>query len=132
MKNPDIKHLPNIFEKISYIKAVYLFGSFVSGKINRNSDLDLAILLKDLKFRSKKLEILTELARNGFCNVDVVFFEGRDIVLEYEAIYHNRLIYAESDFDKGTFYSNIVRKFWDFYPYLKIQREAYKRRILDG
>ena len=132
MNNPDIKHLPNIFKKFPYIQAVFLFGSLASGKTNQNSDIDLAILLKDLKYRSKKLEILAALAQNGFCHVDVVFFEGKDIVLEYEAVYHNRLIYAENDFDKGSFYSNTIRKFWDFYPYLKIQREAYKKRILNG
>ena len=29
-------------------------------------------------------------------------------------------------------YSQIVRQYLDFYPYLKEQRKAYKRRILFG
>ena len=78
MNNPNIKYLPSIFKKLSYIQAVYLFGSSASGKTNQKSDLDLAILLKNPIYRSKKMEILTELARNGFCHVDVVFFEGKD------------------------------------------------------
>lgn len=55
-----------------------------------------------------------------------------DIVLRYEAVRQNVLVYAAEDFDRGEMYSRVVRAYLDFLPYLKVQREAYKRRILHG
>lgn len=82
--------------------------------------------------RERRLEILTDLARCGFCDVDLVFLDTDDIVLKYEAVRQNRVVYQTQDFDRGAVYSKIVRQYLDFYPYLKVQRQAYKRRLLLG
>jgi hypothetical protein len=54
----------------------------------------------------------------------------RDIVVRFEAVRQNRLIYCAEGFDVGSFFSLTIRQYFDFLPYLKIQREAYKQRIL--
>ncbi len=64
--------------------------------------------------------------------MDLVFLDTDDIVLKYEAVRHNRIVYQTEDFDRGALYAKVVRQYLDFLPYLKVQREAYKRRILDG
>jgi len=132
MKNLDLKLLKNIFKKYPSIQAVYLFGSAASGKMHIESDLDLAVISDDRTIREKKLAILTDLARQGFCNVDMVFPTNDDIVLQYEAIRQNIIVYQRADFDKGATYSKIVRQYLDFYPYLTVHRKAYKQRILNG
>ena len=130
--NPDIKILAKIFKNYPEIEAVYLFGSTVTGKSNRESDMDLAIYPDTPVLRKHKLAILTELARFGFCNVDLVFMDENDIVLQYEAVRQNIVVYQAPGFDRGATYSKIVRKYLDFYPYLTEQRNAYKKRILSG
>ena len=132
MKLPDLNKLKPIFSKYYDIEAVYLFGSIGSGKLHAESDLDLAIMPKTASLRQQKLEILKDLAEHGFCNVDLVFLDVDDIVIKYEAIYQNRLIYSVEGFERGSTYSNIIRKYLDFSPYLKVQREAYKKRLLNG
>jgi hypothetical protein len=132
MKTPDLRLLAEIFQKYPEVLAVYLFGSAVSERVHQESDLDLAILPATEAVREKRLDILTDLARHGFCNVDLVFLDGSDIVLEYEAIRHNVLVYQAHGFDRGATYSKIIRQYLDFYPYLCVQREAYKKRILNG
>lgn len=132
MKDPDLKTLANVFERYPDIDAVYLFGSSVHGRVHPESDLDLAIIPGDRSLRNKKLEILADLARLGFCNVDLVFLDGTDLVLQYEAVRQNALIYQKPGFDRGETYSRIVRQYLDFYPYLCVQRKAYKKRILNG
>ncbi len=129
---PHLKLLSKVFEKYPEIQAVYLFGSTPTEKTHLESDLDLAILPGTSDLHQKKLEILTELARFGFCEVDLVFLDGDDIVLQYEAIRQNVLVYARPEFDRGSTYSKIVRQYLDFYPYLLIQRQAYKKRILSA
>ncbi|MEA3349580.1 MAG: nucleotidyltransferase domain-containing protein [Chloroflexota bacterium] len=132
MNSINRQRLSDIFSQFPEIEAVYLFGSHATGKTHAESDLDLAIVPRDEQARTRKLDILTELARHGFCDVDLVILDSDDIVLEYEAVRYNQLIYQTENFDRGTIYSLVVRKYLDFLPYLKVQREAYKRRILSG
>jgi predicted nucleotidyltransferase len=127
---PDLSRLTDIFNKYPAIQAVYLFGSAASGKTHPESDLDLGILPKDPSLRSQKLDILADLTRQGFNNVDVVFLDTKDIVIRFEAVRQNHLIYAAKGFDAGDFFSLTLRQYFDFLPYLKTQREAHKRRIL--
>jgi len=130
--NPDIKLLKKVFKDFPEIEAVYLFGSVGTGKSHKESDIDLAIYPGTPELRRQKLAILTELARFGFCNVDLVFMDQNDIVLQYEAVRQNIVVYKVPGFDRGTTYSKIVRQYLDFYPYLTEQRNAYKKRILGG
>ena len=132
MKSPDIKILPRIFKRYPDIAAVYLFGSMTTGKVHQESDLDLAIVEKNKAIWDKKLDILADLVREGFDHVDLIFLGKADIVLQYEAVKMNIVIYKRSDFDRGELYSRIVREYLDFYPYLEVQRKAYKERILRG
>ena len=129
---PDLEILPQIFAKYPGIQAVYIFGSRATGVARETSDLDLAVVPRNHQVRQQRLDILADLARHGFCDVDLVFLDTDDITLQYEAVRQNRLIYQTADFDRGALYSKIVRQYFDFLPYLNVQREAYKRRILNG
>ena len=124
----DRKKLASVFAKYEDIKAVYLFGSVAKNKMHLESDLDLAIVADDSKLKKRKLEILTDLVKSGYENVDLVFLDYSDIVLMYEAVKYNKVIYARDDFDSNTFFSKIVRQYLDFLPFLNVQIEAYKRR----
>jgi predicted nucleotidyltransferase len=129
---PNLEMLNQIFPKYPGIQAVYLFGSRATGQARAASDLDLAIVPRHERVREKRMDILTDLARYGFCDVDLVFLDTDDIVLKYEAVRQNRVIYQTEDFDRGALYSRIVRQYLDFVPYLNVQREAYKRRLMRG
>jgi hypothetical protein len=127
---PDITRLHGVFARYTDIQAVYLFGSMARGTAHAGSDLDLAIIPRSSALRARKLDLLTDLARHGFCDVDLVFLDTTDIVTRYEAVRLNELVYAAADFDRGALYSSIVRQYLDFLPYLNVQRAAYKRSIL--
>ena len=131
-KQPDLSRLAEIFRGYEGVTAVYLFGSVADGKTRPGSDLDLAIVPRSAALRQQKLNILTDLVRAGFDNVDLVLLDTNDITLKFEAVRRNRLIYAVPEFDHGSYFSKVIRQYFDFEPYLKIQREAYKKRILDG
>ncbi|RME75691.1 MAG: nucleotidyltransferase domain-containing protein [Chloroflexi bacterium] len=126
------KQLRPIFTRYADIQAVYLFGSTVTGHQHPNSDLDLALVPRSNTLRRQKLDILTDLARAGFDNVDLLILDTNDIVLKYEAVRFNRVIYHTDDFEPAVFFSNVVRQYLDFVPYLEVQRQAYKQRILNG
>ena len=128
----DLEELVNVFRAYPDVQAVYLFGSRAAGRAGAESDLDLAIVPRNSALRGRRLDLLADLAAHGFCNVDMVFLDTRDVVLRYEAVRLNQLVYQADDFDRGAMYSRVVREYLDFLPYLEVQREAYKRRILSG
>lgn len=128
-KPTDLSVLPEIFRQFPKIQAVYLFGSAAEGKLHPESDLDIGIKGEE-GIRDRKVAILTELARHGFCHVDLVTLDTNDIFLKYEVVRHHHVLYERKDFNATSYYSLILRMYEDFYPYLKVQRKAHKRRLL--
>jgi predicted nucleotidyltransferase len=126
----DTDKLATIFRRYPDISAVYLFGSMATGASNPTSDIDLAVIPKIDRLRTQKLALLADLAQEGFDEVDLVILDQDDVFLSYAAIAPNRLIYAEPSFDRGVAYSNAVRRYLDMEPYLRRQRQEYKRRHL--
>lgn len=132
MDTQELNTLKQIFSRFPEIDAVFLFGSSATGNMHKESDLDLAIIPASESLRKRRVDILEELARQGFCDVDLVFPGNDNIVLLFEIVRNNTTVYQNNDFSKGAFVSRVLRQYFDFYPYLTVQREAYKKRILDG
>lgn len=124
--------LRGLFVRYPDVQAVYLFGSVATGKAKRDSDLDLALVPRRGGSRISRLDVLADLARNGFDDVDVVILDTDDVVLKHQAVRLNQLVYAAPDFDHGSYYSRVVRQYLDFLPILETQRAAYKARLLHG
>ena len=129
---PDLALLPQIFQNYPDILAVYLFGSAATGHIHAESDIDLGIVPRSPTLQNKKLDLLADLVRHGFDHVDLVILDPGNIVLQFEAVHQNRLIYQAEDFEPGSYFSKVVRQYIDFEPFLRVQRQAQKRRILNG
>ena len=129
---PDLELLPQIFQNYPDILAVYLFGSAVTGRTHAESDLDLAIVPRSPALQQKKLDLLADLVRHGFDHVDLVIIDSNKIVMQFEAVQQNRLLYQAKDFEHSSYFSKVVRQYIDFEPFLRVQRLAQKRRILNG
>lgn len=130
---PDIstdlkERLTRVFVRFPGIEAVYLFGSAATGRAGPESDLDLAVV-PARGAAIPKLEIVTALVAAGYDRVDLVSLDTDDVVLRFEAVRPNRLVYATAGFDHGQFFSRVVREYFDFEPYLRRQREALRQRL---
>ena len=129
-RTPNLDAIPQVFSNYPSVLAVYLFGSYATGQIHRDSDVDLAVVPRDLSAREQMLDIMADLVRHVYDRIDLVFLDTRDIVLLFESVRHNKVVYKAPDFDPGEYSSRIAREYWDFKPYLEVQRKAYKQRIL--
>ena len=132
----DVNALKNtiavVLDRFPEIQAAYLFGSVAEGRATAGSDLDLALVPKGASAHDARLDILAALSDAGLDKVDLVFLDVDDVVLRFEAVRPNVLIFARGDFDHGAYFSRILREYFDFEPILAVQREAYKRRLLHG
>jgi predicted nucleotidyltransferase len=98
---PDLSRLAEVFRRYPEIEAVYLFGSAAEGRLHAESDLDLAVLPRRGAPRPNPLDLLADLARHGFCRVDLIFLDTEDILLKFEAVRRNRLLYAAEGLRSG-------------------------------
>ena len=129
----ELRHLISpILSRYPAVEAGYLFGSHAKGTATSGSDVDLALVGDASALAGEKLDLLADFASVGIDAIDLVILDGADIVLRFEAVSPNRLLYAKPEFDHGSFFSRVLREYFDFEPYLRVQRQALKARILDG
>lgn len=122
-----------VFAKYPEVAAVYLFGSRATGRARPDSDYDLAVVATPGQpARSRRLDILADLAACGLSEVDLTFLDGHQHVLEHEAVRLNQVVFRRPEFDPAAFYSRVLRRYFDVVPLLNIQRQALKERILHG
>jgi hypothetical protein len=129
---PLRRQIIRVISRYPSVQAVYLFGSHAEGRIKPDSDIDLALVGPCNELQKDKLNILSDFVAEGLDRVDLVLLDGADPILRFEAVHHNCLIYARSDFDHGGYFSRSLREYFDLEPYLKIQRAAVKMRLLHG
>jgi len=114
------------------VQAAYLFGSHARGGAAPGSDLDIGLVGPRDELQARKLDLLTDLTAAGVDRVDLVLLDGADTVLRFEVVSRNCLVYGQEGFDHGSYFSRALREYFDHEPYLRIQREALKRRLLHG
>ena len=129
--NPDLEKLQDVFQRFPGVEAVFVFGSTDTAREHQESDLDLGVDGAIHYLRAQRLTMLTELARIGFGRVDLVFLREAPPALAHQIVKNNHVIYRREDVDIGTIFSNVVRRFLDFRPYLRYQAQAYKERVLN-
>jgi len=126
------QRVERVFARYREVDAAFLFGSRSVGRAREDSDIDLALVGCAEAIEPRRLDILTDLARAGLDEVDLVLLDGADPALRFEAVRPNCLVYAKPDFDRGSYVSLALREYFDFEPYLRVQREALKQRLTGG
>lgn len=120
--------LAAVFQTFPEVEAAFLFGSEAEGRARADSDLDVAVLLA-CEDAELTLRLLEALAAAGLDRVDLVVLNQADPVTRFEAVRANKLLFARQGFDRGEFYSRIVREYLDLLPILEPQRHALRHRL---
>jgi predicted nucleotidyltransferase len=129
---PAERRIAEVLRRFEGVRAVYLFGSKARGRARPDSDWDLAVVPRDAAVTGQRLAMLTALAQAGFDAVDLVFLDGRDVVLGFQAVRHNRLLYGAPDFDHPGYFSRVLREYFDLVPLLRVRHRAYRKRVGGG
>lgn len=124
--------IKQIVSDFPQVEAAFLFGSYAKGRAKKHSDIDLALVPMRGEPRLPKLDILAAFAKAGLEHVDLVDLGQCDPIVRFEAVSPNVLLYARSQFDRGSYYSRTVREYFDLQPLLKVQRQALRRRLANG
>ncbi|MBI9103524.1 MAG: nucleotidyltransferase domain-containing protein [Spirochaetales bacterium] len=84
--------------KDSRILAVYLLGSFASGKMREDSDIDLALMLEPGKkiTELEKIKMISELSFTLKRSVDLGEISSKNLVYSREAFFFGKLLCKKS------------------------------------
>lgn len=120
----------NIFleqaEEMCNINFAYIFGSYARGEENINSDIDIAIMPKEINIdKMSGLFVrgnLIELGKSIFKkDVDIVFLNVDSVFLKYKIIQEGIVI--KDSRDRITFESIVLREYFDFKYYSNYYNE---------
>ncbi|HEY83732.1 MAG TPA: nucleotidyltransferase domain-containing protein [Chloroflexi bacterium] len=114
------------------IIAVYIFGSYAAGQENANSDIDVALLLKndvpDLPHLMLRLDVEVCRALSSD-RVDVLILNSTPLSLRAEVVRTGRLIASWDDAARIDFEVQTMNRWWDFKPLLDEMDQIFFQRL---
>jgi len=130
------KAIKSYAEKQKNILCVYLFGSTASGKGNKFSDVDVAVLFDDTLGREKysqcALSVMDSLSAALDKNVDVVVFNTANAFLKFRVIKTGIRLYERPDRGSRSFEARAIMEYFDFLPIRETLEKALTANIKRG
>jgi len=103
------------------ILFAYIFGSQISGKSNKLSDIDIAVfinrkLVEEKSYRyGYQAEILSELMRHLKTErIDLVLLNNAPPLLKHRVIYYGELIYCVDESERINFQVDTINRYMDY------------------
>jgi len=131
-----IERMRKSMSKYRQVRAVYLFGSTATGKTGKLSDIDIAVLLKEMPdaktLLALKLDLISEFSGVfGSDRIDFVLLNDAAPLVAFEVISKGQLVYGKRK-DVAEFEANVsmqyhdIRYYYDKYAEVTINRVAEK------
>ena len=130
--------LISIFRKHK-VRFAYLFGSQLTEYVNRERDVDIAVMLPQ-KGSSKReagkrfdirLELMSDLDGIFRKEVDVIILNDvKSIFFKYIIMKEGKCIYSIDEDDRVMFEYNTMTHYFDFAPFLEAYNRAYVKRTV--
>jgi predicted nucleotidyltransferase len=128
--------LKDVFNDYPYIASAYLFGSHVSGKATSESDVDIAILVKNNAPKGRELlheedYLAYRVAKMlGGKEVDLIDLNSKGIIFQHNVLRTATLVYDGDPAFRVKFETEVITRFCGFEPTLRyIENLQLKGRI---
>jgi len=120
------------FAEQKNVLCVYLFGSAATGKENKFSDIDIAVLFDELTPRKEYsrliLLMMDSLSAVLDRDVDIVVLNSANSFLKFQIIKNGARIYERPDRRKRDFEAIAIIEYFDFLPV----REKLEAALISG
>jgi|AGTN01.2.fsa_nt_gi Nucleotidyltransferase domain. len=109
--------LGNVIEEIdkSYVDAIYLFGSWASGRAKPMSDIDVCVIAKKDIPKEAKEAILSNSSRK----IDIVFFYDLPYAIRFRVLKEGNPLYVKDALTVQRIKAETLKYYLDFRPVIK-------------
>ena len=121
-----IQNCKNILEKYENIIFAYIFGSYVQGKVRADSDLDIAIYLRNKMDVNEYLEIKMRLSEACKREVDLIILNDATPLLKYQIYKNNILLFTRDKSIETRYKVKTLFEYSDMKRYLDL---SYNKTI---
>jgi predicted nucleotidyltransferase len=123
-----LKNNLEVFSEKYDIQLIYIFGSYAKGKNNKNSDLDIAVLLKKDYNPLDKLSLIGDFIDTfKRDDIDLVILNTANPVLEHQVIKHGKLVYMKDEDIKITYEVRVLKEYMDMEYFRNTQMEYIRQ-----
>lgn len=120
--------LTEYFKNKEEILLAFVFGSAASGRLTKESDVDIAVLFSSMPEFSEVLNITNEISGIIKKEVDVVILNDSSPVIRMQVLKSGELIKRKDDVIYNNFFVKTVKEYDD----LKYIRKEAEENILRG
>ena len=124
-----INKCKDILIKYEDIIFSYIFGSYAKGNIRKDSDIDIAIYLKDNIYTYEYLDMKMELSEVLKREVDLVILNDATPLLKYEIYRNNILLFAHDKSMENRYKVKTLFEYSDMKRYLDLSYDKTIERL---
>jgi predicted nucleotidyltransferase len=130
----DIERIIRYFKKREEVSALYLFGSSVKGSGTRESDIDIALLVNDLRLKNRHFDLLKKKyygAAPAFSMrpVDIVILNTASPYLKHRILKTGKILFDRNRKLRVRFTAKAILEYIDFRPIEDIFNKAVANRF---
>lgn len=136
MDKNQISLIKTLLLKDNAVLAAYLFGSEVSNKTNKYSDVDIAILfdekIDEAKRTDKQIAKATDLSKALNREVDIIILNRASLFLKYHILKEGIKIYEHPKRNEHNFEAQAIMQYFDFLPIKNRIENGLLSKIKEG
>ncbi|TJX15176.1 nucleotidyltransferase domain-containing protein [Tissierella creatinini] len=124
-----IKICKDVLIEYDNIIFAYIFGSFVTGNFRNDSDIDIAIYIKEDISSEVYMEIKMKLTEICKREIDLIILNSATTLLKFEIYKNNILLFAKDKNKESGFKIKTLFEYNDMKRYLDLSYESTIERL---
>jgi predicted nucleotidyltransferase len=130
-----VDNILKLLENEPEILFAYLFGSYAKGVQHKQSDIDIAIFLKNPDFLEKdplypsRLAIKMENLLGNKQSFDIRVLNGSPLMFRNQVLKYGKLLHSKNEKERIEFETSSLAQYYDFKPHLELYDTARKARL---
>ncbi|MEO0115204.1 MAG: nucleotidyltransferase domain-containing protein [candidate division WOR-3 bacterium] len=132
LKKETLAKLTDYFAHRPEIIAAYIFGSLITGKVRKGSDIDIALICQENLIKNQltyRIAIITDLMSLLKRKVDVVILNSVNLLLRAQVFQKGLLIYESDSKERVSFQAKSMGLYYDYKRYFEFHSQNLKKKI---
>ena len=131
-KKETLAKLTNYFAKRSEVIAAYIFGSLITGKVRKGSDIDVGLICRENLIKNPltyRIDVIADLMSLLKRKVDVVILNSANLLIRAQVFQKGLLVYEQDFRERVSFQAKSMGLYYDYKRYFEFHSRNLKKKI---